>query len=190
MHAEFSCVDTGQHDFPGSCPNSFPGGFHCFGNGSAAAVSACQGNGAVRAIVIATVLHFEEVAGAVVERNGWFEIFHFQNITPHNFTLCFGMIVAQVILNGKFFIGSEHQIHSFDGGNFFRFELGIAARYYHFGVGMLAVKPADGLTAFVVGGIGYGTGVDNADICLLTVADFGKSLFLQLLSDGRSLRKV
>jgi hypothetical protein len=55
---------------------------------------------------------------------------------------------------------------------------------------MLAVKPADGLTAFVVGGIGYGTGVDNADICLLTVADFGKSLFLQLLPDSRSLRKV
>ena len=73
MHAEIANVNPRKYYFAGSCIDGLHGSFHRFGYRCATAAATCKGNCAVSAIIIATILHFQEIAGAVVARTGRFK---------------------------------------------------------------------------------------------------------------------
>ena len=73
MHAEIANVNPRKHYFAGSCIDGLHRSFHRFGYRCATAAATCKGNCAVSAIIIATILHFQEIAGAVVARTRRFK---------------------------------------------------------------------------------------------------------------------
>ena len=79
---------------------------------------------------------------------------------------------------------SEHIIDPFDMGYMVGLELSIAACHDDDSIRVLSVYAVDSLSVFVVGGVGDGAGVDDAQVGFLTFACFGVSVFKQLASDG------
>ena len=87
-------------------------------------------------------------------------------------------------------VRAQHQVNTVNTTDGLGVQLGIAARHHHKGPRMLAHHAVDGLTALVVSNISYRTGVDQADVCRLTLLRRCDTHLLKHLRKGRCLREV
>src|ERR1044072_3487121 len=98
----------------------------------AAAFAAGHGDGTEAAVIIASVLYFQEGTGTVVQRVRRVEgvdIFNIAGADPGAVT--FGKRF-QVIYDIELFGGAQYQVYPFNGGDLLGFQLGIAAGdHYH-----------------------------------------------------------
>ena len=85
---------------------------------------------------------------------------------------------------------SQHQVNAFDTAHPLRLQLRIATSHHDKGIGMFAHHAVDGLPAFVVGHVGYGASVDEADVSFLAFLGSHHTHVLKRPPEGGSLREV
>ena len=202
--AEVADVDARQYDFLAALPGCLLGLLHKRGDGAVPAAAAGEGNGAVGAVVVASVLYLEEVACAFaagaaghegtdvgrahrdvfVGSQPLFLRHHVRFEAPSR--KGFGHIAGDVAL----LLGAYHQVHGIEGCHAFRSELSIASRHDHQGSRMSVSHATDGLPAFAVGHLRHAASVHDADVGHLTAAGGLHPRRLHLLSDCTRFGKV
>ena len=173
--AEIADVHAGEHNFKSAVGRGLFGLRHHFGNGGVARSTTCGRDGAVGAIIVAAVLHLEEVAGAiaagaggdegldVAERSGVADAAVRLTVGTH--AELFGLVVLfDEFDEAAFLFLPHHEVHPLDLCDVLARELRVAAHHGDERIGVFAVQAADGMTTLGVGFAGDAAGVDDTDI--------------------------
>ena len=121
---------------------------------------------AVRAEILAAILDFEEgtrTLGTVVERDV-LESLRLHDIGDRALDTVFLHGLLDVIDDVRALLRAEHDAHAFDGLDFIRRDLRIAAADGHDGLRVLAMRAADDLAALAVAEARDGASIDDVDI--------------------------
>ena len=160
-----------------------------------ATLTARQRDGAIGAEIIATVLHLDETAGAVILAVRPVEIVHLADGRKRYFrdieiSRPRDLEFLDELLQVEFLILSEDVIDTFYMRYLVGFELGIAARDNEDGVGVLTSYTMDHLPVLMVGGVCDGAGIDDAYVGGFT--GFGTCVTTcdESFSQGTGLRKI
>lgn len=148
MLAEGAGVDASENHLFGPRRLNTAGGAEGLLNGGGAGASAGEGNGAVGAEVVATVLDFEEGAGSVFARIG----------------------------EETFAVVAKHLGYAGHLLNFLFCHLCEASHDDNLGIGVLPVGLSDGVAAFLLGHGGDGAGVDEVEVGDAAPLDNGVTL--------------
>ena len=153
--------------------------FHQRRDGAVARTPPGNGNGAIGTVIVAPVLYLEEIARAVTPGARWHECADvvrwytdgFMAGIPAGQSPFLRQTLLYILPDLSLLLHTQHEVHSFKGRNLVGFELCVTAHHHHKRSRVFPCEAVDGLTAFVVCHIRYRTGVDNADIGLLTFGD-------------------
>ena len=167
--AEVADVHAREHDFLAALSRDVLGEGHELGNRGRAGAAARDGDGAVGAPGVASVLNLKEVAGAVTPGAGGHELAEGLGLRGHGDGSCAvpGVEIAQEL---ELAVCACHYGHAWERGGLGGLELGVAACDEDGGSGPALVEGADGPPALAVGLLGDGTGVHDYDVRLFSAA--------------------
>ena len=129
-------VDAGQNHFLDALRHNALGVADHLFHGCRPANPAGQGDGAVGAFVVATVLHFQKGAGAVSDAVGTGELVHVLNFAGMDFRVGPFVQVLEEVREVHFLFGAQDQVHAFHGRYLTGLELRVASRNRHKRVGV------------------------------------------------------
>lgn len=189
MLAEGAGVDASKHNLFGACCRNLSCHVDGFGHGGTARATAGEGDGAVGAEVVATILHLEEGAGAVGVRKRELETFGLGLGSVYVLFLSgehlFHMVKQIVLL-----VIAEDDVDAFDFLDFSCRILGKAADDGHNGIGVEHRGLADGVAAFLLGDGGDGAGVDDVEVGLLVEINRFPSCIVEFAEQVRGFCKI
>ena len=90
----------------------------------------------------------------------------------------------------KFFGGTQHKVNTRNISNFLWFELCIATGNNHKAFGCLPLNPSHQHAAFLIGIVGYGTGIDHIHICMVCKRPFFKTFLFHHTAKGTRFAEV
>lgn len=157
--AEIAGVYTRQHYLFLPCGGYRTRLFRGFADRYVAAFATGIGYGAVRAFVVATVLHLQERSGPAFGGKGGKEPCERALLARIEFAFFHQLVDLGEQLSLRRV--SEHDIHAFDPAYRAGFQLGIAARDGDDGIGVRAGQLSDKVAAFLIGVFRYRTGIDD-----------------------------
>lgn len=137
-------------------------------------------DGAIGAVIVATVLHLKKKPGAVSSRTGGGKGIgraEGSRLHPGLFVFLQGV---KIIREMMFLFRAQHKVNSRNGSDFLRLQLGIATGHNHESIRIIAHYPAYEGTGLLVGNGGNGTCVDHTNVGLLSLSG---------LSDSRPAQK-
>lgn len=178
-------IHPGEDDLADALLGNFPGIGQDIVEAIAAGDTARLGNGAVGAFVVATVLYFEESAGAIAQGVGAdvkVGLVNFAGVYLAD--LIFGEVV-QVLVKLKFFGGAEDEVYPLDLRDLFGLELGVATDDGDVGLGVALQGFAHPVAALFVRVLGNGAGVDHVDIGPLLEIYLLKSALADVAGNAR-----
>ena len=147
-------------------------------------------------MVVATVLDFEEGAGALARGVGGEKAVDGVDVAGIALLPARGIAVAGLEKRQDqrhqlaFALGADHEVHAVDFEDFLRFELRVAAGDGNPGFRRDLVQPADEVAAFLVGVFRHRTGVDHDDIHAGPRLDLVPSFCGELPREGGGLREI
>ena len=142
-------------------------------------------------MVVAAVLHLEEVAGTLVRGRAEAEGTDVLRMSTDD--ACprgLRSFVRQVGSDVELFLRPDDQVNTLDTCHLVGAKLGVAPRDDDEGTRMLACSLANHRTALLVCQLRDRTGIDDADVCYLTRAHAPHALGQEGTPDGRSLSEV
>ena len=147
---------------------------HKRGDSRIARVATSKGYGAISAVVVASILHFEEETGAVATRATGCErgdIFGFHRV---ELVLAIAFLhatpgITEVLNEVCLFVAAQHQVDTVNAAHLLGLKLGITTGDHNKGSRMFSHHTMDGLSALVVCHFGNRTSIDDAYICRLTL---------------------
>ena len=165
---EIADIDARQHDLFRPLIDCLLRHLHRALDTAAAALTSRHGDGAVCAVIVAAVLHFEETAGAVVTRivgmksepffgessvglrqvrNGY--LAWVRSIVSQGFYCCHNARYEVLVVGSYYIIHTRYRCH------FFWTELRITTRYNQRCIRIFAMQTANSLTPFLISDIRY-----------------------------------
>ena len=187
---EITYVDAGNHYFLSAVGRHLPRLAYQVIYPAATASPAGTRDGAIAAIIVATVLHFQEISRAVAFRAGWYEFPYVLQRGDFHHLAFFRQPMLYEIGYLAFLVVSCHNVNAVDSSHLIAFQLGVAAGHGNHRIRIFRRYAAYFLTAFLVGKLGDGAGVDYANVGNLAFPGSTHTFFRQHLPDGRSLRKI
>ena len=189
--AEVTDIDAGQDDLAGAHAGNGFGVGHYFVDGTAAAGTPSQWDGAKAALVIAAVLHLEKGARAVAEAEGVYELVGGRDLAGAHEPLT-GRLAQLVdeVQDAKLFRGPQHQIHAGNFGDLRGFELRVAADHHDLRRGIGAQGAAHDLAALAIGELRHRAGIDHVHVGPFREGDLRIPVLGELAADSRGLRVV
>lgn len=172
MSPEVAYVDAGEDNLLGAIGCGTLGELDGLGYCRATAEATRHGDGAVGAEIVAPVLDFQEGAGAVATGVAACEGAVVEDIGRDDaFLVALEQTGLDILDNLVFLVATEDECDARDFGDAGGLELGVAARHDDEGMRVVAQAAADHLSAFLVGLLGDGTGIDDVDVGLLVEID-------------------
>lgn len=98
--------------------------------------------------------------------------------------------VVDIVGHLEFLRGSEHQVNSIDIGDFFRFELSVAAYHHNKGLLILTQGTPHDVAATLIGIVRYGARVDYVYVSLFLKLHPIVTLLFEVTRDGRGLAEI
>ena len=187
---EVTDIDAGNHDFLTAFGCRSACLLHKVGNTAATATATCPGNSTIAAIVVAAVLHFQEITGTVAPRAGRDKPLHVLQRRNLHHRLAFGKPAVEIVDNLLFLVIAHHNVNTVDSCHLLAFQLSIAAGHDYYRFRIFRSQPPDFLTAFLVGKFCHRTGIHHTNIRHLAGTRAAHSPFCQHLTYSRRFRKV
>ena len=189
--AEIAYIDACEYYLSGSFGNSSAYSVHSNGYRRTTALASGKRYGAVCAVIIASVLYFEEISGAVACRKYRFEKIVVSYICHLNSVeLLFRLEAVHYLEYVELLFGSEHEVYTLYLFDFGRVYLSIAARNNHKCIRVGRQYFMYRLAALFICGIRYRTGIDDTHICLLSLACYRESVGNEQSAYIRSLGEI
>ena len=167
-------------------------------DGTVARTPPGNGDGAIGAVIVASVLHFKEIARAVApgaRRHECADVIRrhadgFVAGIPTGQRPFLRQTLLDILPDFSLLFHTQHEVHSFKGRNLFCFELCVTAHHHHKGSRVFPCEAVDGLATLVIGHIRYRAGIDNADIGLLPPGSSLHPFAFQQIAQRRGLGKI
>ena len=150
--------------FPG-CPASLR---HYVLNPSVTAASTGKRNRTIRAKIVTTILHLQEITGTVTPRTRRRKTANIFGSRRNGFSLLMLLQISKVIHQLPFLLRTENKVYPFNIRYLFRLQLSITSGDNNKGTRMLFSQPMDGLPALFIGNLSNRTSIYNTNIGFLS----------------------
>ena len=206
---EISDIHTGNDDFLTAFSSRLLTLSHKRLDARVARIASGKWNGAIGAIIVAAVLHLQEITGTVTTRARRLEGLDFLRL--HAIMLMKSRSIAvlrslssQSVFLGKFLrpciaeilnqvrllVSTQHEVYTLYLADILRFELRITARHDNECTRIVSHHPVDSLTAFMIGNFCYRAGVNQTNISFLPLFSSNDAHVFEHFAKSGSFREV
>ena len=206
---EISDIHTGNDDFLTAFSSRLLTLSHKRLDARVARIASGKWNGAIGAIIVAAVLHLQEITGTVTTRARRLEGLDFLRL--HAIMLMKSRSIAvlrslssQSVFLGKFLrpciaeilnqvrllVSTQHEVYTLYLADILRFELRITARHDNECTRIVSHHPVDSLTAFMIGNFCYRAGVNQTNISFLPLFSSNDAHIFEHFAKSGSFREV
>ena len=206
---EIANIHTGNDDFLTAFSSRLLTLSHKRLDARVARIASGKRNGAIGAIIVAAVLHLQEITGTVATRARRLEGLDFLRL--HAIMLMKSRSIAvlrslssQSVFLGKFLrpciaeilnqvrllVSTQHEVYTLYLADILRFELRITARHDNECARIVSHHPVDSLTAFMIGNFCYRAGVNQTNISFLPLFSSNDAHVFEHFAKSGSFREV
>ena len=207
--SEITDIHTGNDDFLTAFSSRLLTLSHKRLDARVARIASGKWNSAIGAIIIAAVLHLQEITGTVATRARRLEGLDFLRL--HAIMLMKSRSIAvlrglsrQSVFLGKFLrpciaeilnqvrllVSTQHEVYTLYLADILRFELRITARHDNECTRIVSHHPVDSLTAFMIGNFCYRAGINQTNISFLSLFSSNDTHVFEHFAKSGSFREV
>ena len=193
--AEIADIHTGNDDFLTAFSSRLLTLSHKRLNARVARIASSKWNGAIGAIIIAAVLHLQEITGTVATRARRLEGLDFLRLyaimlMKSRSIAVLRPCIAEILNQVRLLVSTQHEIYPLYLADILRFELRITARHDNECTRIVSHHPVDSLTAFMIGNFCYRAGVNQTNISFLPLFSSNDAHIFEHFAKSGSFREV
>ena len=206
---EIADIHTGNDDFLTAFSSRLLTLNHKRLDARVARIASGKRNGAIGAIIIAAVLHLQEITGTVTTRARRLEGLDFLRLhtimlmksrsiavlrSLSSQSVFLGKFlrpcIAEILNQVRFLVSTQHEVYTLYLADILRFELRITARHDNECARIVSHHPVDSLTAFMIGNFCYRAGVNQTNISFLPLFSSNDAHVFEHFAKSGSFREV
>ena len=206
---EITDIHTGNDDFLTAFSSRLLTLSHKRLDARVARIASGKWNGAIGAIIIAAVLHLQEITGTVATRARRLEGLDFlrlhaimlmksrsiavlrsQSSQSVFLSKFLRPCIAEILNQVRLLVSTQHEVYTLYLADILRFELRITARHDNECARIVSHHPVDSLTAFMIGNFCYRAGVNQTNISFLPLFSSNDAHIFEHFAKSGSFREV
>ena len=206
---EITDIHTGNDDFLTAFSSRLLTLSHKRLDARVARIASGKWNGAIGAIIIAAVLHLQEITGTVATRARRLEGLDFlrlhaimlmksrsiavlrsQSSQSVFLSKFLRPCIAEILNQVRLLVSTQHEVYTLYLADILRFELRITARHDNECARIVSHHPVDSLTAFMIGNFCYRAGVNQTNISFLSLFSSNDAHVFEHFAKSGSFREV
>ena len=206
---EITDIHTGNDDFLTAFSSRLLTLSHKRLDARVARIASGKRNGAIGAIIIAAVLHLQEITGTVATRARRLEGLDFlclhaimlmksrsiavlrsQSSQSVFLSKFLRPCIAEILNQVRLLVSTQHEVYTLYLADILRFELRITARHDNECARIVSHHPVDSLTAFMIGNFCYRAGVNQTNISFLPLFSSNDAHIFEHFAKSGSFREV
>ena len=206
---EIADIHTGNDDFLTAFSSRLLTLSHKRLDARVARIASGKWNGAIGAIIIAAVLHLQEITGTVATRARRLEGLDFlrlhaimlmksrsiavlrsQSSQSVFLSKFLRPCIAEILNQVRLLVSTQHEVYTLYLADILRFELRITARHDNECARIVSHHPVDSLTAFMIGNFCYRAGVNQTNISFLPLFSSNDAHIFEHFAKSGSFREV
>ena len=206
---EITDIHTGNDDFLTAFSSRLLTLSHKRLDARVARIASGKWNGAIGAIIIAAVLHLQEITGTVATRARRLEGLDFLGLhaimlmKSRSITVLRSQssqsvflskflrpCIAEILNQVRLLVSTQHEVYTLYLADILRFELRITARHDNECARIVSHHPVDSLTAFMIGNFCYRAGVNQTNISFLPLFSSNDAHIFEHFAKSGSFREV
>ena len=206
---EITDIHTGNDDFLTAFSSRLLTLSHKRLDAWVARIASGKWNGAIGAIIIAAVLHLQEITGTVATRARRLEGLDFlrlhaimlmksrsiavlrsQSSQSVFLSKFLRPCIAEILNQVRLLVSTQHEVYTLYLADILRFELRITARHDNECARIVSHHPVDSLTAFMIGNFCYRAGVNQTNISFLPLFSSNDAHIFEHFAKSGSFREV
>ena len=206
---EIADIHTGNDDFLTAFSSRLLTLSHKRPDARVARIASGKRNGAIGAIIIAAVLHLQEITGTVATRARRLEGLDFlrlhaimlmksrsiavlrsQSSQSVFLSKFLRPCIAEILNQVRLLVSTQHEVYTLYLADILRFELRITARHDNECARIVSHHPVDSLTAFMIGNFCYRAGVNQTNISFLPLFSSNDAHIFEHFAKSGSFREV
>ena len=206
---EIADIHTGNDDFLTAFSSRLLTLSHKRLDARVARIASGKRNGAIGAIIVAAVLHLQEITGTVATRARRLEGLDFlrlhaimlmksrsiavlrsQSSQSVFLSKFLRPCIAEILNQVRLLVSAQHQVNTLYLADILRLQLRITARYDNKCPRIVSHHPVDSLTAFMIGNFCYRAGVNKTNISFLPLFSSNDAHVFEHFAKSGSFREV
>ena len=207
--AEIADIHTGNDDFLTAFSSRLLTLSHKRLDARVARIASSKRNGAIGTIIVAAVLHLQEITGTVATRARRLEGLDFLRLhaimlmKSRSITVLRSLssqsvflskflrpCIAEILNQMRLLVSTQHEVYTLYLADILRFELRITARHDNECARIVSHHPVDSLTAFMIGNFCYRAGVNQTNISFLPLFSSNDAHIFEHFAKSGSFREV
>ena len=206
---EITDIHTGNDDFLTTFSSRLLTLSHKRLDARVARIASGKWNGAIGTIIVAAVLHLQEITGTVATRARRLEGLDFlrlhaimlmksrsiavlrsQSSQSVFLSKFLRPCIAEILNQVRLLVSTQHEVYTLYLADILRFELRITARHDNECARIVSHHPVDSLTAFMIGNFCYRAGVNQTNISFLLLFSSNDAHIFEHFAKSGSFREV
>ena len=206
---EITDIHTGNDDFLTAFSSRLLTLSHKRLDARVARIASGKWNGAIGTIIVAAVLHLQEITGTVATRARRLEGLDFlrlhaimlmksrsiavlrsQSSQSVFLSKFLRPCIAEILNQVRLLVSTQHEVYTLYLADILRFELRITARHDNECARIVSHQPVDSLTAFMIGNFCYRAGVNQTNISFLPLFSSNDAHIFEHFAKSGSFREV
>ena len=206
---EIADIHTGNDDFLTAFSSRLLTLSHKRLDARVARIASGKWNGTIGAIIIAAILHLQEITGTVATRARRLEgldllrLHAIMLMKSRSIAVLRGLssqsvflskflrpCIAEILNQVRLLVSTQHEVYTLYLADILRFELRITARHDNECARIVSHHPVDSLTAFMIGNFCYRAGVNQTNISFLPLFSSNDAHVFEHFAKSGSFREV